>query len=381
MFATADQLLGFPVGVTKTRPTGKARLLVASPALSQQLGVNICDEVDLLPLLLAHGIIRRVFESAESLKNKPSVHTPLFQKPIQEEKTAATEPSKGLGALCMAMSAAREATSAQETSFYPHQVIIPPPHPPGKTATPLAVAMRGAKPTNTKEFRPPQQFSMVLLPSAPAGGANIALKPPPVPSIKVATPTPGTGLTISAGGFTVTSQPQNQKPAPLHGQWASESGSFTAVYAKHQQQSLPYPHKKITDKDVTLEMLQAHFHLSLTDASRVFHICITRLKKICRRHGIKRWPCRQIQCALKLEKRTAEELNNLTISQRAQFNMALLPSIARGLYASAVQRLEAMGEYVMDAQGLATESPRVPVPASPAPPPLPPPSGFPKFAV
>jgi hypothetical protein len=131
MFATADQLLGFPVGVTKIRPTGKARQLLASPALSQQLGVNICDEADLLPLLLAHGIIRRVFESAESLTNKPPVnlHT-LFQKLIQEEQTAATQPAKGLGALGMAMSAAREANSAQVTI---------PPSPQGKTATPLAV--------------------------------------------------------------------------------------------------------------------------------------------------------------------------------------------------------------------------------------------------
>jgi hypothetical protein len=69
--------------------------------------------------------------------------------------------------------------------------------------------MRGVNPTNTKEG------CMVLLLSMPAGGANIASKTPPVPSIKIAT-----GLAISSGGFTVTSQPQNQKPAPLHGQWA-----------------------------------------------------------------------------------------------------------------------------------------------------------------
>jgi hypothetical protein len=46
--------------------------------------------------------------------------------------------------------------------------------------------------------------------------------------------------------------------------------------------------------EITLEMLQASFHLPIVDASRAFDVCTTRLKKVCRQHGIKRWPHRQV---------------------------------------------------------------------------------------
>jgi hypothetical protein len=101
------------------------------------------------------------------------------------------------------------------------------------------------------------------------------------------------------------------------------------------------------NQEITLEMLQAHFHLPLVEAARAFNICITRLKKICRNHGIKRWPCRQVQCALKAEKCSVEELNAMAMPQRAYFNMTLLPSKPRALYISAVERLEAAGELAM----------------------------------
>ena len=47
-------------------------------------------------------------------------------------------------------------------------------------------------------------------------------------------------------------------------------------------------------REITLEMLQASFHLPIIDASRAFEVCTTRLKKVCRQHGIKRWPHRQV---------------------------------------------------------------------------------------
>ena len=39
---------------------GREQLLLASPELQTRLGRRYCDETELLPLLLAHGLVRRV---------------------------------------------------------------------------------------------------------------------------------------------------------------------------------------------------------------------------------------------------------------------------------------------------------------------------------
>ncbi|TDH71541.1 hypothetical protein CCR75_001086 [Bremia lactucae] len=45
---------------------------------------------------------------------------------------------------------------------------------------------------------------------------------------------------------------------------------------------------------ITLDMLRPHFEEPLTKVATCFGICVTLLKKICRRLGIARWPHRQI---------------------------------------------------------------------------------------
>ncbi|KAG7384727.1 hypothetical protein PHYPSEUDO_002256 [Phytophthora pseudosyringae] len=45
---------------------------------------------------------------------------------------------------------------------------------------------------------------------------------------------------------------------------------------------------------ITLDMLRPHFDEPLAKVAASFGICVTLLKKICRRHGIARWPHRQI---------------------------------------------------------------------------------------
>lgn len=45
---------------------------------------------------------------------------------------------------------------------------------------------------------------------------------------------------------------------------------------------------------ITLEMLRPHFEEPLAQVAKSFGICVTLLKKICRKHGISRWPHRQI---------------------------------------------------------------------------------------
>lgn len=45
---------------------------------------------------------------------------------------------------------------------------------------------------------------------------------------------------------------------------------------------------------ITLAMLRPHFEEPLATVAKTFGICVTLLKKICRKHGLSRWPHRQI---------------------------------------------------------------------------------------
>lgn len=52
--------------------------------------------------------------------------------------------------------------------------------------------------------------------------------------------------------------------------------------------------------NIDFDALQSHFHLPMAQVAKKFDVCLTFFKKICRQHGIKRWPYRKLKS---LEKR------------------------------------------------------------------------------
>eukprot|EP00871_Galdieria_phlegrea_P002153 jgi/Galph1/2939/GphlegSOOS_G1618.1 len=50
---------------------------------------------------------------------------------------------------------------------------------------------------------------------------------------------------------------------------------------------------------IDMETLKSHFHLPMVEASKRLGVCVTVLKKICRRFGIARWPHRKLRSVAK----------------------------------------------------------------------------------
>jgi len=80
------------------------------------------------------------------------------------------------------------------------------------------------------------------------------------------------------------------------------------VYAKRRLQPLTQSRSSKNSK-ISYDVLAARFHLPLIDVCREFNVCLTFLKQLCRKHGIKRWPFRQVKAILKRQERAQGKSN------------------------------------------------------------------------
>jgi len=51
---------------------------------------------------------------------------------------------------------------------------------------------------------------------------------------------------------------------------------------------------------ITLEVLQSHFHLPMVQVAKKLDVCLTYFKRICRSHGVLRWPYRKLKAGMRV---------------------------------------------------------------------------------
>ncbi|KAG6615410.1 RWP-RK domain [Phytophthora cinnamomi] len=77
--------------------------------------------------------------------------------------------------------------------------------------------------------------------------------------------------------------------------YLAPSGSPTSLVKQHMMPPMPHAGGAVNVKDLTLNELRPHFNKPMAVVAKELGVCITLMKKICRRNGLVRWPHRRIR--------------------------------------------------------------------------------------
>ncbi|KAE9309918.1 hypothetical protein PF008_g20574 [Phytophthora fragariae] len=77
--------------------------------------------------------------------------------------------------------------------------------------------------------------------------------------------------------------------------YLAPSGSPTSLVKQHMMPLMAHAGGAVNVKDLTLNELRPHFNKPMAVVAKELGVCITLMKKICRRNGLVRWPHRRIR--------------------------------------------------------------------------------------
>jgi hypothetical protein len=97
---------------------------------------------------------------------------------------------------------------------------------------------------------------------------------------------PTTPTAVSLGDIMISGDPS---------MFLAPSGSPTNMVKQHMMPPLPHSGGGVNVKELTLNELRPHFNKPMAVVAKELGVCITLMKKICRRNGLVRWPHRRIR--------------------------------------------------------------------------------------
>ncbi|KAK1929857.1 Protein NLP3 [Phytophthora citrophthora] len=108
---------------------------------------------------------------------------------------------------------------------------------------------------------------------------------------------PSNGSSVSSG-FPTTPTAVSLSDIMISGDpsmFLAPSSSPTSLVKQHAVPAIPHTGGMVNVKDLTLNELRPHFNKPMAVVAKELGVCITLMKKICRRNGLVRWPHRRIR--------------------------------------------------------------------------------------